>query len=349
MKRILIIITILAASGMAYSQSALKKLADKSFEKQDFQTAAASYERLVQKGDSSFEILFKLGDAYYFNANYLKANAWYVKGYNQSKQLTANQFHHFIQTLKSVGNKEESNRVMDAFSKAFPQDLRVKNNVNSEKYFQNPLQVSIKNLTINSAYSDYGASLYKDSLVFSSARPTLISSLDYYRTDQPFTNLFVATKSDSTYSHVSLLKKEVTYSAFHEATPVFTKDGKTVYFTRNNYIKGKLGADADKLQGVFVTVDPARDTAALLTAYMSNFDPTFVAFVPKADELADVAKRFKIYYKKQEGKTPTSYTMDHSAGSYVYDTQGNVRLYSRYGAGAKVLAQDIQTLLKTSP
>ncbi len=114
-------------------------------------------------------------------------------------------------------------------------------------------------------------------------------------------------------------------------------------------VKRLLGPDADKLQGVFVTVDPARDTTELLKAYMTNFDPTFVAFVPTADELTDVAKRFKIYYKKQEGKTPTSYTMDHSAGSYVYDTQGNLRLYSRYGSGAKVLAQDIQTLLKITP
>ena len=114
-------------------------------------------------------------------------------------------------------------------------------------------------------------------------------------------------------------------------------------------VKRLLGSDGEKLQGVFVTVDPARDTKDLLKAYMANFDPTFVAFVPTADELVDVAKRFKIYYKKQEGKTPTSYTMDHSAGSYVYDTHGNVRLYSRYGSGAKVLAQDIQTLLRTTP
>jgi protein SCO1/2 len=114
-------------------------------------------------------------------------------------------------------------------------------------------------------------------------------------------------------------------------------------------VKRLLGADASKLQVVFVTVDPARDTTDLLKAYMTNFDPTFVAFVPTSDELVDVAKRFKIYYKKQEGKTPTSYTMDHSAGSYVYDTQGNLRLYSRYGSGAKVLAQDIQTLLTSTP
>jgi protein SCO1/2 len=114
-------------------------------------------------------------------------------------------------------------------------------------------------------------------------------------------------------------------------------------------VKRLLGADGDKLQGVFVTVDPARDTPELLKAYMTNFDPTFVAFIPTADQLAVVAKDFKIYYKKQDGKTPTSYTMDHSAGSYVFDTQGNVRLYSRYGSGAQVLAQDIQTLLKTTP
>ena len=114
-------------------------------------------------------------------------------------------------------------------------------------------------------------------------------------------------------------------------------------------VKRLLGADGDKLQGVFVTVDPARDTTELLKAYMTNFDPSFVAFVPKADELPVIAKQFKIYYKKVDGQTPTSYTMDHSAGSYVYDTQGNLRLYSRYGSGAKVLAQDIQTLLKTTP
>ena len=114
-------------------------------------------------------------------------------------------------------------------------------------------------------------------------------------------------------------------------------------------VKRLLGADGGKLQGVFVTVDPARDTTELLKAYMTNFDPSFVAFVPTADELPVIAKQFKIYYKKVDGPTPTSYTMDHSAGSYVYDTQGNLRLYSRYGSGAKVLAQDIQTLLKTTP
>jgi protein SCO1/2 len=113
--------------------------------------------------------------------------------------------------------------------------------------------------------------------------------------------------------------------------------------------KRLLGADGNKLQGVFITVDPARDTAELLKAYMTNFDPSFIALVPTPEQLEGLAKDYKIYFKKVEGKTPTSYTMDHSAGSYVYDTQGRLRLYSRYGAGAQTLADDIRTLLRTTP
>ena len=111
-------------------------------------------------------------------------------------------------------------------------------------------------------------------------------------------------------------------------------------------VKKLLGPDGDKLQGLFVTVDPARDTPAVLKAYMANFDPTFLALHAEPDKLAAVAKDYKVYYKKSEGKTPTSYTMDHSAGSYVYDTQGRLRLYTRYGSGAPAMAADIKLLLK---
>ena len=111
-------------------------------------------------------------------------------------------------------------------------------------------------------------------------------------------------------------------------------------------VKRLLGANGDKLQAVFITVDPARDTAELLNAYVTNFDPSFVALIPSPEQLVEVAKEFKIYYKKVDGKTPTSYTMEHSAGSYIFDGQGQVRLFSRYGSGAQALAQDIAVLLK---
>ena len=111
-------------------------------------------------------------------------------------------------------------------------------------------------------------------------------------------------------------------------------------------VKRLLGLDGDKLQAVFVTVDPERDTAELLKAYVENFDASFVALRPTQEQLPAIAKEFKIYFKRVEGKTPTSYTMDHSAGSYIFDTQGRVRLFSRYGTGAQALADDFKLLLK---
>lgn len=111
-------------------------------------------------------------------------------------------------------------------------------------------------------------------------------------------------------------------------------------------IKKSLGKDSDRLQAVFVTVDPARDTQPVLKAYMENFDPGFLAMIPTPEELAVVAKEFKVYYNKVEGKTPTSYTMDHSAFSYIYDTKGKLRLFSNYGSDRKLLTQDIALLLK---
>ena len=109
--------------------------------------------------------------------------------------------------------------------------------------------------------------------------------------------------------------------------------------------KNKPG-DGDKLQAVFITIDPERDTAPVLKAYMANFDASFVGLRPgNAETLADAAKAFKIYYKRVEGKTPTSYTMDHTAASYVFDTKGRVRLFTRYGSGADKLAEDVIQLI----
>ena len=113
-------------------------------------------------------------------------------------------------------------------------------------------------------------------------------------------------------------------------------------------VKQLLGPDGDKLQAIFITVDPERDTAELLKAYMTNFDPTFLALRPTLAQLPEVARDFKVYYKKVDGKTPASYTMDHSAGSYVFDSKGRIRLYNRYGGGPEVLASDIRLLLKNT-
>jgi protein SCO1/2 len=111
-------------------------------------------------------------------------------------------------------------------------------------------------------------------------------------------------------------------------------------------VKRKLGSQGARLQGIFITVDPERDTEEVLKAYMANFDPGFLALRPTLAQLPELAKTFKIYYKKNESKTAGSYTMDHSAGSYVFDPAGRVRLYTRYGSGVEGLAADIALLLK---
>ena len=110
-------------------------------------------------------------------------------------------------------------------------------------------------------------------------------------------------------------------------------------------VKRLLGKDGDRLQALFVTVDPERDTPELLKAYMTNFDPTFLALCPTPAQLAEVAASFKVYYKKVGDEKSAPYTMDHSAGSYVFDPKGHVRLFVRYGLGAQPLAADIAQLL----
>jgi len=111
-------------------------------------------------------------------------------------------------------------------------------------------------------------------------------------------------------------------------------------------VKKSLADKGDLLQPVFITLDPERDTPELLKAYMANFDPSFIALIPALDQLPVLAKQYKIYYKKVETSSAGNYTMDHSAGTYVYDTSGRLRLYARYGLGPQALAQDIGKLLE---
>ena len=108
-----------------------------------------------------------------------------------------------------------------------------------------------------------------------------------------------------------------------------------------------LGPQSDKVQVLFVTVDPDRDTAEILRQYVPAFDSRFLGLRPADQaELEKVAKDFKIYYKKVPGSSPGSYTMDHTAGSYAFDPEGHLRLYIKHAQGPETLAQDLKELLK---
>jgi len=108
-----------------------------------------------------------------------------------------------------------------------------------------------------------------------------------------------------------------------------------------------LGADADKVQVVFITVDPDRDTAALLAQYVPAFDPRFVGLRGDAAATERVAREFKVIYQKVPGTTPDRYTMDHSAGIFLFDRAGRLRVYES-SADPAVLAHDLRTLLAVS-
>lgn len=109
--------------------------------------------------------------------------------------------------------------------------------------------------------------------------------------------------------------------------------------------RARLGADGAKVQPVFVTVDPERDTAQVLKEYVAAFGPDVVALRGDLEQTQAAAKAFKVFYAKVPGKEPGSYTIDHTAGAYVFDREGRVRLFVRYGSGTEALVHDLKLLL----
>jgi protein SCO1/2 len=107
----------------------------------------------------------------------------------------------------------------------------------------------------------------------------------------------------------------------------------------------KLGPQADQVQVLFITLDPERDTRELLASYVPAFDKRFVGLYGTPEQTAKTAKEFKVFYSKVPGKEPGSYTIDHTAGSYVFDKEGRLRLFIRHGGGADAIVHDVRQLL----
>ncbi|MDB5811430.1 MAG: hypothetical protein JWN94_3552 [Betaproteobacteria bacterium] len=107
----------------------------------------------------------------------------------------------------------------------------------------------------------------------------------------------------------------------------------------------ELGPDAGRMQALFITVDPERDTREVLAKYVPAFNPSFLGLYGDMDATLRTAKEFKVYFHKQGAKAG-EYTVDHSAGTYIYDPQGRLRLFASYGQGAPKLLHDIRLLLQ---
>ncbi|THU04525.1 SCO family protein [Lampropedia puyangensis] len=111
-------------------------------------------------------------------------------------------------------------------------------------------------------------------------------------------------------------------------------------------VKNLLGEQADQLQTIFVTVDPERDTPEVMRAYLESFDPKAIALIGNAEQVNNMAQSFRVTYEKVAGPSPSSYTMNHTAGGFVYDTQSRMRLYLPYGTAPQAIADDVRALLK---
>lgn len=238
--------------AIVQAQDARLASADKQYEKYAYVDAIKTYERVAAKGYRSVDLFQKLGNAYYFNAELDKANKWYAELFAMNQPVAAEYCYRYSQTLKSVGDYAKANEMLAVFNQKNADDLRAKLYVAHKNYLgdikANSGRFKVENIGINSEYSDYGAAFYHSKLVFASARDTGgLFNRKHQWTNQSFTKIYASEiKPDGTMLEPEKFNTALN-SKFNEATPVFTRDGKTVYFTRNNYNNGKRGKNSDKV------------------------------------------------------------------------------------------------------
>ena len=248
---ILHLITIVSVfSFNCYAQKARVSVAEKKYGNYAYIDAIKTYERVADKGYKSADMFQKLGNSYYYNAEFDEAAKWYGELFVLTQDVEPEYYYRYAQSLRSIGQNDKANEMLEKFNQRSGTDTRgeiFKNNRNYlDKIKENSGRYQVENAGINSKYSDYGSSLYLNKIVFASARDTgSLGQRKHSWTNQYFTNLYVADIGEAM-APSKVYKFDATVkSRFHESTPVFTKDGKTMYFTRNNFLDGKKGKDGN--------------------------------------------------------------------------------------------------------
>ncbi|MGB1042071.1 MAG: OmpA family protein [Tenacibaculum sp.] len=250
-----IILTILVSIS-AFSYGQRKYAAERYFNELAYKKSAELYEKIYEKGDESFEVLSRLGDCYYYNVLPEKAEIWYEKLMNTSQGASSQEYiFKYAQVLKSNGKNEASDLWLNKLPK---NDNRVKALASNKDYFanytnQDKIYMNIHNLSINSSYSDFGGFVFNDELYFSSTKPldTKIDNKLYKWNNQPYLNLY----KGALYLNQDIKVIDVKYvdrlkevgTRYHESNAIITKDGNTMYFTRDNYNGKKLRKDKNQV------------------------------------------------------------------------------------------------------
>lgn len=224
--------------------------ADKTYDRFGYMDAIKVYEHVAQKGYESKEIFEKLANSYYFNGELPTAAKWYDKLFAAGAPAQPEYYYRYAQSLKATGDSEKADAIMAQFSNLTPNDSRAIEFLRKRDYLAeikaNSGNYDVMNAgtAINTEQSDYGAIYFDKKIIFTSTRDdSSVKNKKQNWTGQNFSNLFAANvNEDGTFSNTELFSKEIS-SKYNESTPVFTKDGQTVYFTRNNFNNGKRGKD----------------------------------------------------------------------------------------------------------
>ncbi|MDW8850996.1 OmpA family protein [Flavobacterium sp. MMLR14_040] len=239
------IFSFVALEGNA--QQAKIKAANKDYDTFAYIDVIKTYEKVALKGYKSEDMFRKLGDSYYFNSEFEGAAKWYGELFAMNTNIESEYYYRYAQSLRATGQVDKADKMMAEFNAKFENDTRGKLYKENPNYLDlikaNSGRYNIEDAGINSKYSDYGTFVYNKKLYFTSARDTgNFSKRKHTWTGEHFTNLYIA---DVDSAKVKKFKTSLN-SKFHDATPIFTKDGKTVYFTRNNYLNGKKGKNENK-------------------------------------------------------------------------------------------------------
>ena len=238
-------------SFKSYAQQSKINAGDKKYDNYAYIDAIKTYERVAEKGYKSEDLFKKLANSFYFNSEFEKAAKWYSELFAMNVEVEPEYYYRYAQSLKSSGEIAKASKILESFNQKSKNDSRGKLYESNKNYIDqikaNSGRYNIENAGINSKYSDYGTAFYLNKIVFASARDTgNFNQRKHKWTGEHFTNLYEA-DLDENFNPKAVKKIESKInSKFHESTPVFTKDGKTVYFTRNNYIDGKKGKDEKK-------------------------------------------------------------------------------------------------------
>ncbi|WP_394757936.1 OmpA family protein [Flavobacterium sp.] len=250
MKLKLIIICAFLSFSSILAQKAKIESADKKYNDLAYINAIEIYQKVAEKGYKSVDLFQKLGNANYFNANLSEAAKWYGQLFNLGEEVDKEYYYRYSLCLKSIGDYKKAEDYLYQFSQKSGADVRASIYKANQNYISeikaNSGRFKIEDAGINTVYSDYGAALNKDKFVYTSARDTSgASSRKHTWTGQSFSNLFTSQiNGDGVLLAPERMASKVN-SKFNESTAVFTKDGNTMYFTRNNFNDGKRKTDAE--------------------------------------------------------------------------------------------------------